>query len=192
MEGTSKLAISSISRQTREQDSTNNEIVRQKNRLHKTVSKSVNLQEPIGRKARIARTYWNFFHKHYNEHSLCTWRILCFSRNYNPHNKLVVHWKYKRGTNNTPGMKPQTWPTMTSMLNIALIQHQIWSKSKTNQVLKYIEKHFFRFAILKVAGFCKNKGQNDPKLFLLQKKFLCWNEYWGQKFNDLFKSCSQT
>ena len=59
----------------RTRQSTNNEIPSQKNTIHKTdenlwhwvaiffniASKSVNLQEPIGRTARITRTYWIFF-----------------------------------------------------------------------------------------------------------------------------------
>ena len=126
--------------------STNNEVIRQKNRLRKTdknvwhrvailfniVSKSFNPQAPIGKKTRIRTTYWNFFHKHYNEHNLCTWRILCFCRNWNPHNKLNVHWRYKSVANNTPGMKPQTWSTTTTNIFERLLVFQIYAANYRN------------------------------------------------------------
>ena len=159
--------------------STNNKVVRQKNRLRKTdknvwhrvailfniVSKSFNSQAPIGKKTRIRTTYWNFFHKHYNEHNLCTWRILCFCRNWNPHNKLIVHWRYKRVANNTPDMKPQTWPTTTTTTtNIFehLLAFQIyaanyrkctWLKKKLQMTLKKLNSLIVFFKVFLTQGW---------------------------------------
>ena len=101
---TESINFINIKYNERTRQSTNNEIVRQKNRLHKTdenfwhssfffqiVSKSDSLQERIRRNTRIMRTYWNFFHEPYNEHNLCNSRILCFGRNCSTHNKLIVN-----------------------------------------------------------------------------------------------------